>query len=126
MIESNFKPPTPPLPTQGRVTTQEIKADPPREIAATAPSIAQFAINQLSNRQSKIHGGEGINNPAVGKSLSIFKDTESGRYVTMYRNADGKVEQIPDERALEFYARIAGELDHLLEDPKKPAVDIET
>lgn len=71
------------------------------------PSLAQFALNQTLHRSPPPEAGQGY------RSLSIFKDTDSGRFVTLFRDGEsGQVtEQIPDERALEFYARIEREID---------------
>jgi uncharacterized FlaG/YvyC family protein len=123
MIDTGLRPP-PPTATTRHEAVQLVTV--PNTLAKGTPSIAQYAINQISNKHAKISEDSQRTPPAVGKSLSIFKDTESGRYVTMYRDpTKGTVEQIPDERTLEFYARISVDLDKIL-NPKESNIDVET
>jgi len=74
------------------------------------PSLAQFALNQSLHRTAPPQDGG-----QAHRSLSIFKDTDSGRFVTLFRDGtSGQItEQIPDERVLEFYVRLEREIDRL-------------
>jgi uncharacterized FlaG/YvyC family protein len=68
-------------------------------------NVAQFAINQTLNKEAKQSVQGDISR------LSLFKDINSGQYVSIVRNENGEViEQIPDERILEFYARLEQQL----------------
>ena len=78
--------------------------------ATLTPSIAHFAINQSVNREKPLYplpdikGSEAIidNSP---KPVGVFKDPDTGVFVTMLRNPNsGKVDQYPTEKALELYA----------------------
>jgi len=81
-----------------------------RASGADMPSLAQFALNQTLHRAADADG------QAAQRSLSIFKDTDSGRFVALFRDGtSGQItEQIPDERLLEFYTRLERELDQRL------------
>jgi len=83
------------------------------------PSLAQFALNQSLHRSTPPK-----DDGQAYRSLSIFKDTDSGQIVTLFRDsASGQVtEQIPEERVLEFYARLGREIDR--RSAGKPGVDV--
>ena len=98
--------PSPPLPSVAPVSTN-------------IPSAAQFAVNQqLAAKQPAPKDSaekRDVKTSDVSlKSVAIFKDPGSGLFVTIFRDQDtGEVrEQIPDEKALEFYSRLASELQH--------------
>lgn len=106
------------------------KLTPPPSVTARAPvvenipSAAQFAVNQqLAAKQPAPKDNaekRDVKTSEVSlKSVAIFKDPGSGLFVTIFRDQDtGEVrEQIPDEKALEFYARLASEL-HNAEKPR--------
>ncbi len=68
-------------------------------------NVAQFAINQTLNKSATPSMQGDISR------LSVYKDLNSGQYVSILRNENGEViEQIPDERILEFYARLEQQL----------------
>ncbi|MCA3269060.1 MAG: hypothetical protein INF44_01790 [Thalassospira sp.] len=96
---------------------------PPAVVAApisdNIPSAAQFAVNQqLAAKQPAPKDSaekRDVKTSDVSlKSVAIFKDPGSGLFVTIFRDQDTGVvrEQIPDEKALEFYSRLASELQH--------------
>jgi len=89
----------PPLKPQGK--SEQVQRSGP---ADKAPSLAQFAINQMVHRTP-----EGVSTANL-QSLSIFKDMDSGQYVTIVREQGEIKEQIPDDKLLEFYTRLEKEL----------------
>jgi hypothetical protein len=126
-----------PRPMAAQVTPPPAKAAPGRDMAmaqvavsqptSNTPSLAQYAINQMVNKAQKaeaLPNGKGYDGINGLKSLSIFKDTDSGQYVTIIRNqTTGEVEQFPDEKALSFYRRMQSELGSL---SRTPTLDIES
>lgn len=90
------------------------------------PSLAQFAINQMVNKskqqspeltvrkeqQAILETGTKSEVAITPRSLSIFKDSDSGKFVSIFRDlSTGKViEQIPDDKLLAFYSRLEKEL----------------
>lgn len=86
------------------------------QLGRETPSLAQFSLNQTLQKLGR------ATEPASEKtgqevdlslrSLTIFRDADSGKLVTLYRDeANGRVtEQLPDERVLEFYSRLGREI----------------
>jgi hypothetical protein len=94
---------SPPLKTPVKPEARENQA----QTGPQMPSLAQFALNQSLHRAATPQeAGQSY------RSLSIFKDSDSGRFVTLFRDGEsGQVtEQIPEERVLEFYARLEREM----------------
>jgi hypothetical protein len=114
--------PSPPPPPAARAAAPAKNAP---AGGANLPSLAQFALNQTLNRlAAAAPPEEGAAAPAP-RALSIFRDSDSGQLVTLFRDsASGETEQIPEERVLAFYARLAQEMTERLAGPPQDSVDV--
>jgi hypothetical protein len=116
-------PPVTPVPKQPVTGTNSARA-------LSTPSLAQFAINQMVNKNKdaplpEIKVSEGIVNNAP-KPVGVFKDPDTGMFVTMLRNpTNGKIDQFPTEKALNLYAWVSRQSNPISQDDTV-TVDIRT
>ena len=117
--------PPPITPVLKQPVTGTISAKP-----TSTPSLAQFAINQMVNKNKdtplpEVKVFEGIVNNAP-KPVGVFKDPDTGMFVTMLRNpTNGKIDQFPTEKALNLYAWVSKQSNPAAQDDTV-TVDIRT
>jgi hypothetical protein len=114
----------PPRPTPA--TPERRDSATPQNSRDSLPSLAQFALNQSLHRSAPPAGDAAT--PENYQSLSLFKDADSGRFVALFRDGQSGevIEQIPEDKVLEFYARLERELQRQQLTHPSGTVDLET